>query len=182
MTWTNGPLTLYHGCDDKSARGIIDPTNPAKHRINLKLCKRRTDFGQGFYTTTNLHQAKNWANLRVKRLKASTPSPPIATVLSFTVDRNNLAGVNMLCFVTEGRIPGSSDYWDMINACRKGVYNHQLKSPHAVQYYDVVFGVVSLWPQTLVIKDCDQISFHNPHNLSLLTNPTALAKGTPTFP
>src|SRR5262245_44114398 len=114
MTWMNGPLTLYHGCDLASANAIMDPNHPTKHRIMLNLCKRRTDFGQGFYTTTNLHQAKNWANLRCKRLGANVSTVPVASILQFSVDRDSLAGMKSLCFVTDGINPGSSDYWDMI--------------------------------------------------------------------
>ncbi len=34
--------------------------------------------------------------------------------------------------------------------------------------YDVVYGPVALWPQTLAIKDCDQISFHTPAAIAML--------------
>ena len=63
MVWNNNRyLTLYHGTDLASANKIINS------QINLNFCKPLTDFGQGFYTTTYLHQAKNWANIRVLRL------------------------------------------------------------------------------------------------------------------
>jgi hypothetical protein len=63
MVWNNRRyLTLYHGTDLTSA------TNICSNSIQLNFCKPITDFGQGFYTTTYLHQAKNWANIRVLRL------------------------------------------------------------------------------------------------------------------
>src|SRR5262245_42577985 len=101
MPWNNGPLTIYHGCDDVYANSILIPNPPWAHGVNLAVGRQSTDFGQVFYTTTNLHQAKNWANGRAKRLRHLVPRR-IATVLSFTIDRDQLANRNILCFVTEG--------------------------------------------------------------------------------
>lgn len=63
----NDDLILYHGTDDKSAREII------AHGIDLSLCSPLTDFGRGFYTTTNLEQAKNWAVLKATKLRPRNP-------------------------------------------------------------------------------------------------------------
>ena len=30
---------------------------------NLELLKNKTDFGKGFYTTTNIEQAKKWVEI-----------------------------------------------------------------------------------------------------------------------
>jgi hypothetical protein len=124
--------------------------------------------------TTYLHQAKNWANvrcrllqraLRSKRPRASS-SPPkfyVATVLRFEVSREEIALPEALVFVTEGSNP---DYWDLVLHCRQGGNGrHRLRGG---LYYDIVYGPVSLWPQTLVIKDCDQISFHNRRSVDIL--------------
>ena len=35
---------------------------------NLELLKNKTDFGKGFYTTTNLEQAQKWVEIKKKRL------------------------------------------------------------------------------------------------------------------
>jgi hypothetical protein len=64
MGWSNGPLVLYHGCDDTSAQSIMTPASPNRHGIHLAYSRPLADFGRGFYTTTYLHQAKNWANVR----------------------------------------------------------------------------------------------------------------------
>ena len=156
MPWNNGPLTVYHGCDDSSASSI------AQLGIQLRHCKPRTDFGVGFYTTTNLHQAKNWANDRVTTLNTSG-GRNVATVLSFAIDRGLLGVCLSLSFVTEGSAP-ISDFWDLIRHCRHGGVHF----PALGKNYDVVFGPVSLWPQTLLIKDCDQISFHTITGTNLL--------------
>ena len=42
-----------------------------------------------------------------------------------------------------------------------------------VKSYAVVYGPVSLWPQRLVIADCDQILFSDPANVVGLAYPTA---------
>ena len=43
--------------------------------------------------------------------------------------------------------------------------------------YDVVYGPVSLWQQQLVIKDCDQVSFHTDNALGILPKPQLHAQG-----
>lgn len=98
MPWTNGPLVLYHGCDHLSAASIMTPVLPNQHGIHLAQSRALTDFGRGFYTTTSLQQARNWANSRCRR-RLRTHSPWLAIVLSFSVDRNQLAALQTLCFV-----------------------------------------------------------------------------------
>ncbi|MBI1929590.1 DUF3990 domain-containing protein [Candidatus Poribacteria bacterium] len=150
MPWTNGPIVLYHGTEDISASAIRLPSPPMNHSINLSYCNPSADFGGGFYTTTNLNQARNWANMRYRRRRFNRRNPAqYAVVIKFEVDRNLLSTLHHLGFVTENSNP---DYWDFITYCRNG------RSPHLLwgtRDYDVVFGPVSLWPQTLVIKDCD---------------------------
>jgi hypothetical protein len=175
MAWKNGPVALYHGTDDLSASLIQPPSPPLKHSVNLSKCNPLTDFGQGFYTTTNLLQARNWANNRYRRTLATSRRANRAVVLRFDVDRDLLAALNTLCFVTEGT---SRDYWDFITHCRNAVGKHLFQR---TKDYDVVFGPVSLWPQTLVIKDCDQISFHTTPALKTLPTPTLYQQGTPLF-
>jgi len=59
-TWNNKPLTVYHGTDDASLGrpGVTQGTVLNGFVVNLSLCRPLTDFGQGFYTTTSLHQAR----------------------------------------------------------------------------------------------------------------------------
>jgi len=162
MPWSNGPLTVYHGCDDQSANNIV------KNGINLALCKVLTDFGQGFYTTTSLKQAKNWANQRCNRIKirgggtGSQATGRMSTEIQFDIDRDLIARQEILFFIIEN---SNSDYWDFVTHCRT-VAPVQHKPTGGK--YDVVAGPVSLWPQRLIIKDCDQISFHTPNLLRSL--------------
>ena len=62
-----------------------------------------TDFGQGFYTTTNIHQAQQWANRRyqIRRRHGATS----AAVIKFEIDWDAMAGLEHLAFVRD-----DSDY------------------------------------------------------------------------
>ena len=48
-------MKLYHGS-----------TTVVRHP-NIKRGRKKTDFGKGFYTTTNFEQAAKWANLKRQR-------------------------------------------------------------------------------------------------------------------
>src|SRR5271163_1623343 len=107
MAWNNGPpLIVYHGCDVSSAQAIVTGS------IDLAHCKTFTDFGQGFYTTTNLRQAKNWANVRcrmlavrARRAKAPPSQTFVASIVQFTIKRAQLSALDDLCFVWENAHP-----------------------------------------------------------------------------
>lgn len=167
MVWQNDSIILlYHGTDLNSANSI------RLTGVDLTRCRSLADFGKGFYTTTNLLQAKNWAKLRCKRLilgAVSVPSMP-SVVLRFELKRNELAKLQTLYFVTEGLNPPNTDYWDLVTHCRQGPYNtHNAASP--TRFYDVVCGPVAVPHQTLVLKDCDQISFHTSAGVNILPTP-----------
>lgn len=171
IAWNNGPVRLYHGCDDRSAAAIRTPRHPFRHGIDLARCRLRTDFGQGFYTTTSEHQAKQWANQRIRRISKVSPAP-VATVIAFDVARDDLAVQEDLVFVVDG-----PDFYALVNYCRGGFTPHG----RAAGVYDVVYGPVSLWQQQLVIKDCDQVSFHTPGALGILPMAQVHAQGNPYF-
>jgi Protein of unknown function (DUF3990) len=162
--WLNKNLFVYHGTDSGSiaaatiATGAILP-----FAVNLALCRPNTDFGQGFYVTTRLHQAQQWANTRV----ISLPNPSLfAVVIRFELDRNWLASLQTLGFVRPTR-----DFWDLVTDCRQGFPPHQRVPPNQTPY-DLVFGPVTLWPQTLIINDCDQLSFHTRRAIAGLPQPS----------
>jgi hypothetical protein len=153
--WNNKDLVVYHGTDTLAlgGYGALAIGNSLTFRVNLALCRQFTDFGQGFYTTTSLHQAKQWANARVRRMLSARGPAQSAVVVRFTVNRDWLAGLHALAFVR-----GIQDFWDLVQDCRNGFPPHQRGNPQPA--YDVVYGPVTLWPQLLLIQDCDQISFH----------------------
>ena len=68
-----------------------------------------------------------------------------------------------MSYVVEGAL--TSDFWRLVTTCRAG----RIGDPPP---YDVVFGPVTLWPQTLILKDCDQISFHSLNAINALGAPS----------
>jgi uncharacterized protein DUF3990 len=170
-TWLNKDLIVYHGTDDISVGAQSLPQGATlPMTINLTRCRPFTDFGQGFYVTASQHQAEQWANTRVLRIVAPTGPPPNAVVLSFTLGRDWLASLETLAFVRP-----IADFWDLVADCRTGFPPHQRLPPYNT-CYDAVYGPVTLWPQRLVIQDCDQISFHTQRAVSGLNNPTVHRK------
>ncbi len=77
MAWSNGPREVYHGTDMTSGSAILPARRP--HAISLAAARAFSDFGPGFYTTTNRHQARQWANQRVRRLGGAA----VACVVTF---------------------------------------------------------------------------------------------------
>ena len=152
MPWQNGPLVVYHGTDNLSATAI------RRSGIDRSKFRPKTDFGSGFYVTTVLHQAEQWANQRTRR----TASAHNAEVLEYTLARDELASLDHLAFVVDSR-----DYYDLIAFCRAGNPSHGRQAA-----YDVVYGPVSLWPQQLAIANCDQILFSDPTRISGFTRPS----------
>ena len=177
--WLNKDLYVYHGTDSNSAGGAsITSGSSIPFVINLALCRPWTDFGQGFYVTTNQHQARQWANTRVDKLAAGLPpsSPaPVATVLQFRLERDGLANLDSLAFVL-----GTHDFWALVTDCRGRFPPHQRAGVQAE--YDVVYGPVTLWPQILLIQDCDQISFHTSAGVARLLDPVLLEKANDSDP
>jgi hypothetical protein len=173
--WYNPPLRAYHGTDT-GALGLphaaLSPGAAIPFHPSLARCRPFTDFGQGFYLTTRLHQAREWANAKVLR----TPAPTVATVLQFMLDRDQLARLETLCFNRE-----TPDFWDFIHDCRGGFLSHGRTHPHGP--YDTVYGPVTLWPKRLTISNCDQIGFHTPGSLTVLgTVPTVKDVASPHAP
>ena len=175
MAWTNRPLVLYHGTTNIAASAISTPSDSRPHSIDLTLCNPKADFGQGFYLTTVLTQAEDWADRQFRYLRKKNKELALAVVLRFEVDRNHLASLLSLCFVTDGPNP---DYRDFVEYCRNQAGSHLL---YGDRDYDIVFGPVTLWPQRLVIKDADQMSFHTEAALEVLPAPILHSQGTPTY-
>jgi Protein of unknown function (DUF3990) len=146
--WNNGPLILYHGCSNYS----LEPLNRRGIRINsvntnidISVCRKRSDFGQGFYTTTSEHQARQWANQQVRRARVRPGSNDIATVLRLEVDRTRVGAFATLVFVGD-----MGEYWNFVAYCRHGFPPHAPQVQGMAQrIYDVVYGPVSMWPQGL---------------------------------
>ena len=145
MRWNNGELTVYHGTDSRSGYDIVN------NGIKYRYFNPASDFGSGFYVTMSLHQAKNWANERVRTCGGGSFS---AEVIEFKLDRRALESLSHLTFITD-----TQDYHDLVDYCWNGGTKH---GPSRVSSYDVVYGPVSMHPQTIVLANCDQICFPDP--------------------
>ena len=80
MAWTDGPLVVYHGTDNAAASSIF------KNGIELSLSQPFTDFGAGFYTTTSLPQAQNWADERCRRIRINSRVTTGSAVVKFHIE------------------------------------------------------------------------------------------------
>jgi hypothetical protein len=178
VIWQNDDLILFHGCTDQSLRSKNNPqgihVDALPHGINHTIGAKRPDFGPGFYTTTWLQQAKNWANLRKRKIARRHPNA-VAMVLRFAMKRDDLAKLEDLVFITE-----KNGYFPFIGYCRGGGLPH---APATIRHnpYDIVCGPVSLIGQSHVIKDSDQVSFHTALATSKIPVVTIEAAGKPLF-
>jgi hypothetical protein len=176
--WKNDDLVLFHGCTEESLRpnnanGMQVGTLP--HHIDVSAGSARAEFGQGFYTTTWLHQAKSWANLTARKVASKTRGrrTPRAVVLRFEVSRDELAGLDALVFTSE-----NAGFWPFVSYSRSGSAPHG-RTNSAQPEYDVVYGPVSIWPQRLIIKDADQASFHTTKAIGIIPMLVVIASGNP---
>ena len=149
--WTDQDIDLYHGTLDVHVRSIDG-------EIDLSVCRDLTDFGRGFYTTTNRLQAEQWARNLAKR-RGGVPA-----VIRFTVERDELAHLECLFFIRGSA--AASDYWSFVQYCKTIVGDHHRTY---TGWYDLVAGpvVASLEKQT-VVPDGDQVSFHTPNAIGVL--------------
>jgi hypothetical protein len=177
VAWANDDMVLYHGCSDQSLHpndpdGIVVSGGP--HNINPQAGAARPDFGPGFYTTSWLHQAKNWANVRAAKLRKRHPNAK-AVVLKMQVSRNRFAELESLVFASD-----HDNYYPFIAYCRQGLVPHA--APHLRgRPYDVVAGPVSISMQSMVIAQADQISFHTAKAVEALVGLSVFATGSPNF-
>lgn len=144
--WSDQDIVLYHGTLDAHVDSILQG-------VDLNRCKHLRDFGRGFYTTTKRTQAQRWANDLAAQTTRAAPA-----VLEFTVERNDLAVLEILFFVRGTAV--AVDFWSFVQYCRSSATDHG-RTP--TTWYDLVVGPVmgSLRKQT-VIPDGDQVSFHTP--------------------
>jgi hypothetical protein len=147
--WNNPNLILYHGTLDMHVPLI-------RHRVNRAAGRGRTDFGRGFYTTTVLGQACQWARMQALRRSPRLP-PARPAVVSFRVSRDDLAKLQAVWFVRATR--RAHDFWSLVAYCHGPGAAHG----RAVNsgWYDVAIGpVAASWRRRVAIPNSDQVSFH----------------------
>lgn len=117
-------MKLYHG------------SNIEVHEPKIIVSNRTLDFGAGFYTTSNLEQAKRWAYLQSIRRKTGNP-----TVIIYEFDEQLAEKkINILRFTSSGK-----EWLNFVVENRKGIYEGKK--------YDVIIGPVANDNTIPVISD-----------------------------
>ncbi len=108
-------MKVYHG----STICVSEP--------KLLSASRRLDFGSGFYTTTNLRQAKRWAQIKMRRFQSET-----AIVSIYEADNVFAAkDLRIKCFDT-----ATEEWLDFVMRYRTGKIDQNVA-------YDVIRGPVA---------------------------------------
>ncbi len=107
-------MRVYHG----SLQQVDNP--------EVEIGRPSTDFGKGFYTTTNFEQAKRWAIRKQKTEKGSSK----AIVNTYEVDDSLL---NNPKYSIQKFDSPNKEWLSFVVSCRKSV----------VHNYDIVFGAVA---------------------------------------
>lgn len=110
-------MKLYHG-----STVIID-------MLDLDILNYRTDFGKGFYTTTDIEQAKRWTKVKKERLKNEKKVSDIEQYVNVYeyIENDNL---NILNFEE------ATEEW------LKFVFKNR-QSDELIHQYDIVIGPVA---------------------------------------
>lgn len=143
-------MRLYHG------------SNVEVRKPSLRLSRKNTDFGRGFYTTTSAEQAEHWTSIKIDRAKSGR-----RVVSVFEVDDDLLtnSGIKIREF------HGPDEAWlNFVVDSRKGV-QHDYDLVFGPVANDKVFTVVNLYENGVIdapaaiaqlkaYKTYDQLSFH----------------------
>lgn len=151
-------MKLYHGA-------TLAVRNP-----NLQKGRETTDFGKGFYTTTDFKQAEIWANLKKKREGKAKAIVSVYVVPDDILDsgyhilRFTGATKEWLEFVVNNRRRKKTEKYDLVMG---PVANDQLYA--TIRLYEQ--GVITTEAAIEMLKThvlFDQLSFHVPEAISLL--------------
>lgn len=151
-------MILYHG-------SIVEVRRPS-----LRYGRRKTDFGRGFYTTTQPEQAENWAKIKQDRAKATK-----RIVSVYEIDDAVLSNTELKI----RQFQGVDEAWlNFVVDSRKGV-EHDYDLVFGPVANDKVFTTVNLYEsgvldapsaiaQLKAYKTYDQLSFHTDRVISEL--------------
>ena len=144
-------MRLYHG------------SNVEVRKPSLRLSRKKTDFGRGFYTTTNPEQAEHWTSIKLDRAKSGR-----RIVSVFEIDDALLTNPELKI----REFYGPDEEWlNFVVDCRKGV-QHDYDLVFGPVANDKVFTVVNLYESGVLdapaaiaelkaYKTYDQLSFHS---------------------
>ncbi len=151
-------MRVYHG-------STVTVKNP-----NLTKGRETTDFGKGFYTTTDFKQAEKWANLkrvregRAKAIVSTYEIPDDTLNRDYHILRFSGATKEWLDFVVANRRRQNTEKYDLIMG---PVANDQLYA--TIRLYEQ--GVITANAAIEMLKThklFDQLSFHVPKTIALL--------------
>ena len=143
-------MRLYHG------------SNVEVKKPNLKRGRQKTDFGKGFYTTTQKEQAEHWTSIKIDRAKTGKK-----IVSVYEIDDAILADPSLKI----REFNGPDEAWlNFVVSSRKGVM-HDYDLVFGPVANDKVFTVVNLYEsgvldapaaiaQLKAYKTYNQLSFH----------------------
>ena len=143
-------MRLYHG------------SNVEVRKPSLKKSRKKTDFGRGFYTTTQKEQAEHWTSIKIDRAKRGK-----RIVSVFEVDDALLTNVELN--IREFNGP-DEDWLNFVVDSRKGI-EHDYDLVFGPVANDKVFTVVNLYESGVLdapaaiaelraYKTYNQLSFH----------------------
>lgn len=143
-------LKLYHG------------SNVEVRKPSLRRSRKKTDFGRGFYTTTQNEQAEHWTSIKMDRAKKGR-----RVVSVFEVDETILS--NLEFKIREFHGPDEAWLNFVVNS-RKGI-EHDYDLVFGPVANDKVFTVVNLYESGVLdapaaiaelkaYKTYNQLSFH----------------------
>lgn len=110
-------MKLYHG-----STFIVE-------KPNLEILNYRTDFGKGFYTTTDIKQAEKWVKIKIKR----------ATQIE---EKKNVKGYINIYEYTENENLNILDFENATEEWLKFIFKNR-QSDELVHQYDIVKGPVA---------------------------------------
>ena len=151
-------MLVYHG------------SNVEVRKPSLLKSRKKTDFGRGFYTTTQKEQAEHWTSIKIDRAKTGR-----RIVSVFEVDDALLT--NPVLKIRE--FHGPDEAWlNFVVDSRKGV-EHDYDIVFGPVANDKVFTVVNLYESGVLdapaaiaelkaYKTYNQLSFHTPRVLQTL--------------
>lgn len=151
-------MRLYHG------------SNVEVRKPSLRLSRKKTDFGRGFYTTTNAEQAEHWTSIKIERAKTGR-----RVVSAFEVADELLTNPGLKI----REFNGPDEAWlNFVVDSRKGI-EHDYDLVFGPVANDKVFTVVNLYESGVLdapaaiaelkaYKTYNQLSFHTPRVIQAL--------------
>ena len=163
-------MRLYHGALERVERPRIMP----------RELYRPLDFGTGFYTTTDLDQAKRWVCNRLKHFKkngfgyVSVYDFNESAAVNFKVKRFEGVCVDWLRFIAENRLRYNVEHgFDLVIGPVANDRVYTVLTLYEGGYYDENVAMEKMKGYRLA----DQYLFHTEKSLSLLKDETSMEIG-----